>query len=110
MSTTDSTIHPVILTWMEKAICKNKGSLFFPPLSERPQARKRRETEAKLICAQCPVKIECRDYARSSGEYGVWGGESEIDREKLGYALPPKYISKTRKNHQLKINSDHLQN
>ena len=106
MSTTDSTIHPVILTWMDKAICKNKSSLSFPPLSERPQARKKRETEAKLICAQCPVKIECRDYARSNGEYGVWGEESEMDREKLGYALPPKYVARSRKVRQLQQKDD----
>jgi WhiB family redox-sensing transcriptional regulator len=106
ISTTDSTIHPIILTWMDEAVCKNKTSLFFPKLAERPEARKRREAEAKLICAQCPVKIQCRDYARSNHEFGVWGGESEIDREKLGYSLPPKYISKTRKTHQLQQKYD----
>lgn len=106
MSTTNSNIYPVILTWMEKAICKNKTHLFFPKLAERPQARQRREAEAKVFCAQCPVKIECRDYARNSGEYGIWGGESEMDREKLGYALPPKYVARSRKTRQLKQTND----
>lgn len=106
MSTTDSTIQPVILTWMQKAICKNKTHLFFPKSAERPQARQRREAEAKVFCAQCPVKIECRDHARNSGEYGIWGGESEMDREKLGYALPPKYVARSRKLRQLQKNDD----
>lgn len=106
MSTTNSNSYPIILEWMDNAICKNKASLFFPPLSERPQARKRRETEAKMICAQCPVMIQCRDHARTNHEFGVWGGESEMDREKLGYALPPKYVARSRKARQLQQNDD----
>jgi len=106
MSTTNSNIYPVILEWMDEAICKNKTPLFFPPLSERPQARKRRETEAKLICAQCPVMIQCRDHARNAREYGVWGGESEMDRELLGYPLSTMYVSRSRKARQLKQNND----
>ena len=100
------TNYPIPLDWMDKAICKNSSSLFFPPLSERPQARKKRETEAKLICVQCPVKFECRDHARKNGEYGVWGGESEMDRERLGYLLPLKYVARARKARQLQQNND----
>ena len=106
MSTTNSNIYPVILQWMDDAACKNKTSLFFPALAERPQTRKRRETEAKLICAQCPVIIRCRDYARNTREYGVWGGESDIDRELLGYPLPTIYVARSRKTRQLLQKND----
>jgi WhiB family redox-sensing transcriptional regulator len=109
MSTTNSNTYPIILEWMDQAICKNKTLLFFPTLGERPQTRKKRETEAKLICAQCPVMIQCRDHARNAREYGVWGGESEMDRELLGYPLSTMYVSRSRKARQLKLNSDHLQ-
>lgn len=110
MSTTNSNIYPVILQWMDDAACKNKTSLFFPALAERPQTRKKREAEAKLICSRCPVMIQCRDHARNTREYGVWGGESDIDRELLGYPLPTIYVARSRKARRLEVNSDHSQN
>jgi WhiB family redox-sensing transcriptional regulator len=38
-------------------------------------------TEAKAICAGCPVRGACLDYALEGHErYGVWGGLSERER------------------------------
>jgi hypothetical protein len=31
---------------------------------------------------------ECREYGRKNYEYGVWGGEGEVDRYLAGFALP----------------------
>ena len=74
--------------WFEFAICHGQSDLFFSPYRERPQTRARREAKAILICQQCPVSTECREYGRSNHEYGVWGGENEIERHQAGFSLP----------------------
>ena len=39
---------------------------------------------AKRICAPCPVRTECLEYALAAGErWGVWGGLSERERRRL---------------------------
>lgn len=35
---------------------------------------------AKRICAECPVKRECLDWALDNSEYGTWGGQTEKER------------------------------
>lgn len=74
--------------WMERAICHGRTELFFAPHAERPPARLRREAAARLICMRCPVQLECRDHARVNLEYGMWGGESEVERSDEGYSVP----------------------
>jgi len=73
--------------WMEHANCKGKTALFFPPRAERPQARVRREAQARLLCNACPVMLACRSWARENREYGFWGGESEEERHLAGYTV-----------------------
>jgi WhiB family redox-sensing transcriptional regulator len=73
--------------WREHAACKGRTRLFFAPKAERPQARARREAQANRLCASCPVRTPCRNYARSKHEYGFWGGESEEDRHLAGYTV-----------------------
>jgi WhiB family redox-sensing transcriptional regulator len=73
--------------WMGAAACKGLTHLFFPPPAERPQARERRESSAKTVCAGCPINRTCREFARSNHEYGFWGGESEDERHEAGFRL-----------------------
>ncbi len=73
--------------WTEQAECKGRTSLFFAPRAERPQARARREAQAGVMCARCPVASECRTFARANHEYGYWGGESEEERHLAGYTV-----------------------
>ena len=78
---------PVSPDWMETAACKGRTHLFFPPKAERPQARVRREAQARLLCRTCPVNEECQSFARENREYGFWGGESEEERHLAGFTV-----------------------
>jgi WhiB family redox-sensing transcriptional regulator len=73
--------------WADHAVCKGRTTLFFAPRAERPQARVRREAQARLLCQTCPVQLDCRSFARLNHEYGFWGGESEEDRHLAGFTV-----------------------
>ena len=77
----------VVADWRDHAVCKGRTNLFYPPRAERPQARARREAVARALCESCPVRDDCRQFARSNREYGYWAGESEEDRYLLGYRV-----------------------
>lgn len=64
---------------MDRALCaQTDPELFFP---ERPGVSPRL---AKQICAGCPVRVECLEYALRNGErFGVWGGLSPKERARL---------------------------
>lgn len=55
--------------WQQSAACTNADpSLFFIDMRESSEP-------AKAICARCPVKTECLDYAlETSARFGIWGG------------------------------------
>ena len=36
--------------------------------------------EMLLTCRDCPVKLECREWATEHGEYGIWGATLDRDR------------------------------
>lgn len=74
-------------SWMAHGSCRGKTTLFFPPRAERPQARVRREAQARLVCQACPVMDTCRSWARENREYGFWGGESEEERHLAGFTV-----------------------
>lgn len=75
------------LSWTAEAACEGRTELFFAPAGERPEARAVREGKARNVCAECPVNISCRDWAREHREYGFWGGESEEDRAAAGFRV-----------------------
>ena len=74
--------------WIDFAICRGKYDLFFEPFGERPGPRRRREAQAKLLCAQCPVQMNCLEAGRRNHESGLWGGETEEERVRAGF--PPR--------------------
>ncbi len=74
-------------SWMDNGACRGLTHLFFPSAAERPQARERRESMAREVCAGCPVNTQCRDFARENHEYGFWGGEAEDERHAAGFRL-----------------------
>ena len=72
--------------WQWRAACRGEdANLFFPPNHvEDREARLLREQQAKAICATCPVRIECLEYAvRTRESHGIWGGLNELERRIL---------------------------
>jgi WhiB family redox-sensing transcriptional regulator len=72
--------------WQWRAACRGEdANVFFPPSHfERADEKRGRERRAKGICAACPVRIECLEYAmRIHESHGVWGGLNELERRAL---------------------------
>jgi len=71
--------------WQLHGRCRGMDSAkFFHPESERGPRKEERDDAAKAICAQCPVIDPCRAHALQVREpYGVWGGLTEAERERL---------------------------
>jgi WhiB family redox-sensing transcriptional regulator len=78
-----SSARPGRASWRERAACRETGlDLFFPIGSAGPAADETRR--ARQVCASCPVRQECLDYALASGQqYGIWGGLGEQERRLL---------------------------
>jgi WhiB family redox-sensing transcriptional regulator len=83
------------LAFSALASCRGRTDLFFPTYNERPSTRARREARAKRLCERCPVQDACRTFARSHGEYGLWGGETDEERVLAGVRLRYPYSPKT---------------
>jgi WhiB family transcriptional regulator, redox-sensing transcriptional regulator len=75
--------------WTERALCTQADpEIFFPPKGDPG-------TEAKQICASCPVREECLTYAIEADEkFGIWGGLNRAARLHVRQALesrkPPR--------------------
>jgi WhiB family redox-sensing transcriptional regulator len=64
--------------WMEQGKCRRYSPETFFPSDIRGVARARR------ICAGCPVKERCLEYALYNHiEHGIWGGASERERRRI---------------------------
>lgn len=68
--------------WQLHGSCRGMdSSFFFHPDGERGPRREHRASEAKKVCAACPVIEPCRRHALATREpYGVWGGLTEDER------------------------------
>ncbi len=71
------------MEWVHRAKCKDEDpELFFPIGTTGPAATQ--IDEAKAVCMQCPVRMECLEWALATGQdAGVWGGLSEEERRAL---------------------------
>ena len=51
------------------------STLFFTPATETVAGRKSRKAQARSICAACPVRLPCLQWALAEGiDDGIWGG------------------------------------
>lgn len=64
--------------WSLHAVCaETDPDVFYPDNGESA-------TEAKRICARCPVNAPCLEWALANNErFGVWGGASERERRRM---------------------------
>jgi WhiB family transcriptional regulator, redox-sensing transcriptional regulator len=69
--------------WRAEAACRGEDpELFFPAGSTGPALLQ--IAEAKEVCARCPVRDACLDFALGSGQrFGIWGGLTEDERRSL---------------------------
>lgn len=81
--------------WLLSAACLGRTGLFFSPDSSETRAERRyRESQAKAVCHECVVKVECLSEALSSDErFGIWGGLTE--RERRAARRSPDKVSAT---------------
>ena len=64
--------------WMRHGLCaQTDPEVFFPDKGESARP-------PKSVCAVCPVRSECLEYALERNErFGVWGGLSERERRRV---------------------------
>ncbi|MGH8993328.1 MAG: WhiB family transcriptional regulator [Acidimicrobiia bacterium] len=71
---------PTALAWRAKGSCRGSDPrIFYPPSDDDGVAE-----SAKKICAECPVRKPCLEFALSTREkHGVWGGLTERERRRV---------------------------
>lgn len=76
----DIGLHDTGLEWKdyELAQCSDMDSDLFFPENERVVPK-----EVAIACGSCVLREECLNYALTSGQIGIWGGTSEIQRRRI---------------------------
>jgi WhiB family redox-sensing transcriptional regulator len=70
-------------SWRTNAICRDTDPELFFHVGTTGQALLQ-IAKAKGVCCQCPVKVECLDFAMETNQdTGIWGGLSEDERRNL---------------------------
>lgn len=66
------------LSWRQRGACRGVDpDIFYPASDEEAEA-------AKAICAVCPVREPCLEYALANRERdGLWGGATERERRRI---------------------------
>ena len=85
---TPVTPAPAPVGWRYRAACRGADlEVFFPGRGQSAE-------HARQICASCPVRELCLDYALRHGiVHGIWGGLTERDRR----ALRSRHVSTSRR-------------
>jgi len=73
--------------WMEAAACRDKPTeIFFSHRDDGDQSWPEGWSydEARAICNDCPVRVDCLSYAMTHGiKSGMWGGKSPVERRRI---------------------------
>ena len=81
------------MDWVRWARCIGVDpDLFFPTGTTGPAVAQ--AESAKAVCAMCPVRPECLQWALATGQdAGVWGGTSEEERRALRHIGRPERVA-----------------
>jgi WhiB family transcriptional regulator, redox-sensing transcriptional regulator len=83
MATNSDQLIPTTEVWRTKAACASVAPDLFFPAGETGDALEQAEA-AKAICAGCPVRSECLEFAIATRQqYGIWGGTTEVERRSI---------------------------
>jgi WhiB family redox-sensing transcriptional regulator len=68
--------------WHSSAACRGQDvSLWFPERRGRFDETQAKARAAKAICAECPVRVECLQWALDTHEpFGIYGGTTPSER------------------------------
>ncbi len=67
--------------WENDGACKGSTLDFFPDPHQNTDRQKQ-------LCATCPVKNPCLEYALAHQEHGIWGGTGERERARIRRQRP----------------------
>ncbi len=69
--------------WRVDAACASLGNEIFFPVGNLLEAVSQTRV-AKTVCASCPVRESCLEFAlRTAQEDGIWGGCTEDERRSI---------------------------
>jgi len=75
-------VIPSWYPWRERAACRDLDTDLFFPVGEGAEAQAQADA-AKAVCASCPVRGDCLDFAIATRqEAGIFGGMTEEDRRR----------------------------
>jgi WhiB family redox-sensing transcriptional regulator len=63
--------------------CRHVDPELFTEIGDRGEKRRKRVEDAKQVCAGCPFRVACAQWALDTNQLGVWGGTSDQDRQAL---------------------------
>ncbi|GAA1208810.1 WhiB family transcriptional regulator [Prauserella alba] len=74
----DLGIRPAAENWQQDGHCRDTDPEAFFPVNDNPNLLTNRT--AYQVCATCPVRAECADFATRHHLVGIWGGTSTHQR------------------------------
>ncbi len=74
---------PSASSWRFDAACATSDPDLFFPVGSTGTALRQAE-RAKQVCAGCPVRLQCLEWALETDQpHGVWGGTDEVERARM---------------------------
>jgi len=89
----------VTADWYAHAACRHADPRLFFPAGDGASEVATTE-RAKRVCAGCPVRDACLDWALACGaKIGVWGGTTEGERRVLSARRSPSSVQRAQGQH-----------